>query len=999
MGKIYGIAVGTNFLKTVAKHILDNTEEMWKTGIYVPTGSLSNHLHKEILKQNKGAPALMPTITSLGAEDDVYNVPDVAVSEVFTGPEKILPRVNSTYRRLFIVDAIREFYRNKNREISFVTALHVTDSLVYLFDIMALFEGNFSAFTELFSQGDFAQHWAQSLDFLNHIYPKWQHHLADIKRLDIGVYRRKFLERFNVYLQNEGAKKQIFLAGFTPIYPVFRKILTTVHASNDGVIFLPGFDTTLTKQQAEHVLFEEYHPLHAIQKWLNEYSPPPRIIEKNDSPERANILKAAFAPDKDSGCWQTTQPVATGFKNLYFLQTKNLYSESLNIALIIRNALESPHKTVALTTPNRKLRRMVISILKTRWKIVPKDTAGQSLSISAPTTFMRLVLTVITENFSPKSLIDLFQHPLCSVHREANDFREIAQLIDMFCLRGYYGKHSIEKFKGQLLTTSFSAHKQACLRDDQRREMLAILTAVEEILAPLSSLKSGKQKLESLLRTHIAVCESLSTTDIKKGKDILYAADAGAGLLDILRDTLQNAKTSTAIITLEEYAESFLQLFKGATVRQKVDAHPRLNIGNTLDMKLQSIDILIVGDMNEGTFPSNIDRNPWLAKDIIRRVNLPTCDFFVGISASDLLSFFGSKEIFFTRSEQDDGINTIPSRWWQRFEAVARIAGLEGLPKTPVDYKRLCSILYTPSLEIARDVKIQKPQPCPLAKHRPTTLPVTSLDLWFENPYQIYVQHILRLRPICKIWDGIPASLKGTKIHQIFERFFDEDGLRKALGTKDQKSQKMARRNLCALRDKFFAPIQHIPEVKIFWMTQSTEIINGFIEHYFQSSDLKTQVFCERCGNVKIPMKNGAFFTVTGIVDRIDLLMGERYRIVEYKTGRSPGLKKIRDGKFLQLPLQGYIASKGGFKDVAARPIESLEIWQAKPSFAVDAITDPKTVSETLENALRNLKDQIDAYNSDKMPYRAGKSPIEYMHFMRIKEWNARTDDNRNRET
>ena len=56
--------------------------------------------------------------------------------------------------------------------------------------------------------------------------------------------------------------------------------------------------------------------------------------------------------------------------------------EALTIALLLREAVETPGKTAALVTPDRALARRVAAELE-RWNLKVDDSAGKPLSLNA----------------------------------------------------------------------------------------------------------------------------------------------------------------------------------------------------------------------------------------------------------------------------------------------------------------------------------------------------------------------------------------------------------------------------------------------------------------------------------------------------------------------------------------------------------------------------------------------------------------------------------------
>src|SRR3546814_21137993 len=86
--------------------------------------------------------------------------------------------------------------------------------------------------------------------------------------------------------------------------------------------------------------------------------------------------------------------------------------EAQGIALLMREAIETPGRTAALVTPDRTLAERVAAALA-RWDIRVDDSAGQPLSRTPPGALL-LLLAELAADFDPVALLSLLGHPLVS---------------------------------------------------------------------------------------------------------------------------------------------------------------------------------------------------------------------------------------------------------------------------------------------------------------------------------------------------------------------------------------------------------------------------------------------------------------------------------------------------------------------------------------------------------------------------------------------------------
>ena len=108
--------------------------------------------------------------------------------------------------------------------------------------------------------------------------------------------------------------------------------------------------------------------------------------------------------------------------------------EAQAIAILIRQALETPEKRVAFITPDRGLAARVVAQLG-RWGIAADDTAGQPLPQTAAGRVLLLLAEVLAESAAPVPLVALLTHPLVRAGEGRAEWLESARRLDL-ALRG-----------------------------------------------------------------------------------------------------------------------------------------------------------------------------------------------------------------------------------------------------------------------------------------------------------------------------------------------------------------------------------------------------------------------------------------------------------------------------------------------------------------------------------------------------------------------------------
>ncbi len=63
---------------------------------------------------------------------------------------------------------------------------------------------------------------------------------------------------------------------------------------------------------------------------------------------------------------------------------------------------------------------------------------------------------------------------------------------------------------------------------------------------------------------------------------------------------------------LSDWPDLLDRLIGGSTVRPRFGTHPRIRILGPLEARLQTADLVILGGLNEGTWPTAADADPWM---------------------------------------------------------------------------------------------------------------------------------------------------------------------------------------------------------------------------------------------------------------------------------------------------------------------------------------------------------------------------------------------------
>ena len=205
-----------------------------------------------------------------------------------------------------------------------------------------------------------------------------------------------------------------------------------------------------------------------------------------------------------------------------------------------------------------------------------------------------------------------------------------------------------------------------------------------------------------------------------------------------------------------DYADLYATLLSRENVRERTAVHPRVSIWGPFEARLQQPDILILGSLNEGTWPEAAEPGAWLNRPMRRDLGLPSPEEEIGRAAHDFVSLLGAKTVYLTRAEKVDGVPTVPSRWLMRLTALLKGMELCERSRTRSAVARLGARTRP---DQASRVKIEAPAPTPAVALRPRKLSVTEIERWISNPYAIFARRILKLEPLPPLGASPDAKL------------------------------------------------------------------------------------------------------------------------------------------------------------------------------------------------------------------------------------------------
>ncbi|HYM01845.1 MAG TPA: double-strand break repair protein AddB, partial [Stellaceae bacterium] len=686
---------------------------------------------------------------------------------------------------------------------------------------------------------------------------------------------------------------------------------------------------------------------------------------------RQRLVSEALRPAPESDRWRDIAGVdASMLDGLMRLDCASPQDEATVIALLLRQCLEHPGETAALVTPDRSLARRVAAELR-RWDIEIDDSAGAPLNKTPPGVFLRLMLDVATENLAPLPLLAALKHPLAAGGAASGTFRALVRRLELAVLRG------------PRPAPGFAGLRAMTRRGDA--VLASLIDGLEAAFAPLiSALATRNSSITTLVAAHVAAAEALAASGEESGAARLWREDAGEAAAEFL-DQLLQAAAGLSPLDGADYPALFEALLAGPVVRPRFGRHPRLAIWGLLEARLQRADLMILGGLNDGTWPPQVESDPWLSRPMRRDFGLPPPERRIGIAAHDFAQALGARRVALTRATRVEGAPTVPSRWLLRIDTVLRAAGLEGKLGLRIE-----PLAWQENLDKTDRTKpLTPPEPRPPVAARPRRLSVTQVETWMRDPYAIYAREILRLRALDPIDADPGAADRGQFIHAALDAF---------LRAFPDRLPGDAEAQLLRLGREAFGTALERPGVRAFWWPRFERIARWFVAHDAQRRAELAETRSEVKGRLELNGPAGGFL-LTAQADRIDRRRDGGAVLIDYKTGAVPLAADISLGYSPQLPLEAAIAESGGFAGIAPAAIATLEYWRLTggdpPGVVIPPGKDEADLRKLIDEALQGLNALIVRFDDRETPYRAVPRPdkaprySDYAHLARVKEWSV----------
>lgn len=957
--RVFALSPGVDFPAQLVLGLLERMadkppEAMARVTVYLNTARMRRRV-AELFSIHKAA--LLPRMRLLS---DLADSPDLAL------PTPIPP----LRRRLQLTNLIAKLLDHQPDLAPRAALYDLADSLAKLMDEMQS-EGVPTEAIANLDVSSHSKHWERTQTFLAIIAPLFG------DGTDSEARQRMAVEQMAQIWAEMPPADPILIAGSTGSRGTTALLMQLVAKLPQGALILPGFDATTPWAALDNALTAEDHPQFRFRRLFDLLGIVPEQVQEwtpaiPPNPNRNQLISLSLRPAPVTDQWLVEGPLLPDLKqatsDLTLIQAPNPRTEALAIALILRQAAETG-TTAALISPDRNLTRQVTAALD-RWAILPDDSAGRPLALSAPGRFLRHLVALFGEKLTAERLLTLLKHPLTASGKARGPHLRLTRDLELKLRR----KGPVFPSADDLIAWG-SAQKDPAA-DPWARFVASALCGHDDLTdAPL----------EEHVARHRLFAERLARGLDFEGSGGLWDKEAGKEALALM-DTLSSEAPFGGNFTTAAYRDLFESLINKGEVREPVQAHPNIMIWGTLEARVQGAELVILGGLNDGIWPKMPEPDPWLNRKMRKDAALLLPERQIGLSAHDYQQAIAAPRVVLTRATRDAEAETVPSRWVNRLMNLMSGLPERNGPQALADMKArgdqwlaMAEAFEQPTEAMRADPRLRpatRPSPRPPIGARPVELSLTRIEKLIRDPYAIYAQYIIGLKPLDPLHQSPDARDRGIVVHEVLERFVKQ--------RPPEETRAEARARLLTIAREVLAEETPFPAARALWLAKLERAAEHFLHQ--DSKHGGTALAVETKGALQVGSLN---FTLSGTPDRIDRLPDGSLQLIDYKTG-SPPTAAQQKAYAKQLLLAAVMAERGGFKDLGPSQVSKISyIGLGSGAKVEETQIDEVILTEHWEKLILLISRyfrRATGYSARRAVFES-RFPGDYDHLARFGEW------------
>ncbi len=946
-----------HFATALACHIMhdyydvQNPASLANLTVMLPTRRACQSLKMQLFQQCNNL--ILPRLTTIS---DLNLLDFIPITHQFwqQPPQKIIPKQTRLFmlaRYLFDLNNTEPQLFNSHlnfANLSFAGALEYAESFLALRDDFLRAKIGLPELNAAII-GDYATHWLKSLELFQRTMQWLDAYLVENKSVEAITQAQTITDVLCEYWQQNPYPHPIIAAGSTGSATNTSKLLQAIHAQPYGCLILRELDIWSDDADFNHVPLTSaptsasYNLRMLLQK-LGATRNDVVHFQENDNKRVADNKRglAASIMLHSRNKLHDASLNEADLHGIEWLECEDEISEAQAICVKVRHvlserALSKRRANIIIISDDDALNMRLKTMLAVA-NIQVDISAGIAAHHHPQFNFMLLVAQTLYGEYNSANLLSLMRHKICAIPNgsgqnesgqhefgqnesgQHESMMKLANLIEAKMLRSMHPYRNLHEVLQAVIALKLSEELQPAQ---------ATLKAIADLVQNITTKMPLKRMIELHQAILLALLEPLSpnlNTSLNPNIATLLAQN-----LQLVGDDVICANSEYLSILQQQCAAI-------REVSPPVAAH--VTIIGALELRLQVADLLIIPRMNEGVFPSSPPPDPWLNNELRRILGLNYFERKIGLAAHDMAIMLRFEHVLFTRACKESGAHTRSSRLFERLKLLLQKHDISQAIYLSDWADELMRTKYCPAAPPAIN---------PPLEMRPRRISATTCEALFENPFKVYVSHILRLKELEPLDDELQAKHFGqilhAAVHEAAGYYNNADYLQK-------------------LGELFAANLQSLvpPAQAQFYQAKLQRILSGYYcEEGLRYGGIE-RLETEAKYAIPFVLKGGVTVELNARIDRIEWLKNGKINVVDHKTGNIPSAKQIDSFEKCQLLVAQLIMER---QSEAVR-VEALEYWEANGKQMENvSIANPVKSMDSLDIAAK-LYDMLSYFLCDE---------------------------------
>ncbi|MBN4047983.1 PD-(D/E)XK nuclease family protein [bacterium AH-315-O15] len=373
-----------------------------------------------------------------------------------------------------------------------------------------------------------------------------------------------------------------------------------------------------------------------------------------------------------------------------------------------------------------------------------------------------------------------------------------------------------------------------------------------------------------------------------------------------------------------------------AVIKRWIDAHtfaPRtgedgVHLVDAESARFGDFEAVQLAGLVDGEWPDAPRRNIFYPPALLRELGWSAeSDRLDGVRASfsDLLRLPSSRLVVSSFTLENDAIvaastlvDALPAGGLDTSEDAiprGRIFDYEALGLDPVELSHFGSVTYAAA--VRRIEAVGRRRAGETSGHTMPSYSLSALERYQDCPFKFFAADVLKLEEPPEDKPMLSPRVRGRFVHEVFQRFFeawDARGCRTITVDRVDEARALFQDVAGPLLARFPEAEALLERARLFGTAVSIGIVDVVIglEASRPAPVRERWLEYRLAGEFSLGVPGGRRIPVKGVVDRVDLLEGDRLRVIDYKSGYPPNVKRALQAPIYALCAQERLAERDG---------------------------------------------------------------------------------------